>query len=278
MGSRPWYKRYPSDFIAGTIGLSVEEKGAYAICLDLIYDRGRPIPDDARWIAGACGCSIRKWNTLRSRLIEAGKLVDLGGHLTNSRAEKEIENSAKISRKLSENGAKGGRKTPENQPRFNKNNALPEAGLKHRAHKPEARVQNPEEETSTLRFDVCAEPEKSAPPLLPEEPPAIELPAVSGDPVPITEDEVSEWQKSFPAVEVRQALGEMRAWLLANPTRRKTPRGMRRFVVAWLSREQDRPRQPAQQAPPRRDPWAKRVSDEDLTKALEGINNPEGTA
>lgn len=35
MAKRPWYKRYPSDFIAGTIGLSLEEKGAYSVCLDL---------------------------------------------------------------------------------------------------------------------------------------------------------------------------------------------------------------------------------------------------
>ena len=60
------------------------------------------------------------------------------------------------------------------------------------------------------------------------------------------------WSASFPAVDVPQALREMRAWLDANPDRRKTKRGMRAFVVRWLGREQDKGGngQPAR-APPR---------------------------
>ena len=34
--------------------------------------------------------------------------------------------------------------------------------------------------------------------------------------------------------------GEMAAWLIANPTRRKTFNGMPRFVNGWLAREQNR--------------------------------------
>ena len=72
---RPWYKRFGADFVHGTLGLSLEEKGAYSLCLDLIYDRGGPIPDDARWLSGVCGVSVRKWTALRERLIDTGKLV-----------------------------------------------------------------------------------------------------------------------------------------------------------------------------------------------------------
>ena len=32
----------------------------------------------------------------------------------------------------------------------------------------------------------------------------------------------------------------MSAWLSANPTKRKTRRGVQRFIVNWLSRAQDR--------------------------------------
>jgi uncharacterized protein YdaU (DUF1376 family) len=58
-----WYKRCGADFIHGTMMLSLEEKGAYSLCLDLIYDRGGPIPDDARWLSGVCGVSLRKWGS-----------------------------------------------------------------------------------------------------------------------------------------------------------------------------------------------------------------------
>lgn len=146
MSGQPWYKRYGADFVHGTLGLTLEEKGAYSLCLDLIYDRGGPIPDDPRWLAGVCGVSVRKWNSLRESLIASGKLVVRGAALSNERAEIEIENAAKTSRKLAENGAKGGSKRAENAVDDRDFRHLAEAGLKHRARdqKPEAREEGEE--------------------------------------------------------------------------------------------------------------------------------------
>lgn len=51
---------------------------------------------------------------------------------------------------------------------------------------------------------------------------------------------VAEWRTLFPAVDVEQELRNMRAWLMANPSRRpSTSRGMERFVTRWLNRKQD---------------------------------------
>jgi uncharacterized protein YdaU (DUF1376 family) len=139
MSARPWYRRYGSDFIAGTLGLTLEEKGAYSLILDLIYDHGGPIADDPRYIAGVCGCSVRKWNAIRATLVKAGKIEVGDGTISNSRAIFELENDAKTTRKLSENGRTGGNKRAENEAARKENNGLAEAGLKHRAP-----VQNPE--------------------------------------------------------------------------------------------------------------------------------------
>ena len=133
MSERPWYKRYGADFVHGSLGLTLEEKGAYSLCLDLIYDRQGPIPDDARWLAGVCGVSVRKWTSLRAALLKAGKLTAENGFISNSRAEKEIENALKTSRKHVENGAKGGGKRAENEAAAKENKGLAEAGLKHHA-------------------------------------------------------------------------------------------------------------------------------------------------
>lgn len=145
MSGRPWYKRYGADFISGTLGLSLEEKGAYSIVLDLIYDRGGGIPDDARYISGVCGCSVRKWNAIRERLISAGKITISSGLICNSRAEKEIEIATKNADERAESGRKGGRKRAENASVPNENNSIAQAELKHtRAfQKPEARVDIP---------------------------------------------------------------------------------------------------------------------------------------
>ena len=126
----PWYRRFPDNFIAGTVGLTLEEKGAYSLLLDLMYVRSGPVPDEPRYIAGVCNCSVRKWNAIRARLLDLGKITIVGGFLTNHRAEEEIEIARKISREAAENGAKGGNKSAEIRASVKKNNALAQAGGK----------------------------------------------------------------------------------------------------------------------------------------------------
>lgn len=57
---------------------------------------------------------------------------------------------------------------------------------------------------------------------------------------PITEKDVAEWQELYPAVDIMQELRNMRGWCNANPTRRKTSRGIMAFINRWLSGEQDK--------------------------------------
>jgi len=131
MSERPWYRRFPDNFIAGTVGLTLEEKGAYSLVLDLIYVRGGPVPDEPRYIAGVCNCSVRKWNAIRQRLIDLGKIAAIDGRLMNPRAEKELEISAKTAEERAESGSKGGVKSAENRDVRSKSNDLGQAALKH---------------------------------------------------------------------------------------------------------------------------------------------------
>lgn len=57
---------------------------------------------------------------------------------------------------------------------------------------------------------------------------------------PITEEKVNEWKELYPAVDVIQELRKMKGWLDANPSKRKTRRGILKFVNSWLSRAQDK--------------------------------------
>lgn len=56
----------------------------------------------------------------------------------------------------------------------------------------------------------------------------------------VPEPKISMWSETYPAVDVRQELRKMAAWLDSNPTKRKTRRGIERFINSWLSRQQDR--------------------------------------
>ncbi len=59
----------------------------------------------------------------------------------------------------------------------------------------------------------------------------------------ITEDEITQYQELYPNVNVSQELRNMLGWLNANPTKRKTRRGINKFVNNWLSRSQDKGQQ-----------------------------------
>ena len=51
---------------------------------------------------------------------------------------------------------------------------------------------------------------------------------------PVTQDQVEAWEKQFPEVNVLSALRDARAWLFKNQRKRKTARGMPRFIQSWL--------------------------------------------
>lgn len=68
----------------------------------------------------------------------------------------------------------------------------------------------------------------------------IELPLIPKDGVfQVQQSDVDAWIEDFPAVDVPHQLRRMRAWADANPTKRKTRRGAKAFIVRWLSKAQD---------------------------------------
>lgn len=81
----------------------------------------------------------------------------------------------------------------------------------------------------------------------PSPPPAISLPLNDGTEYPISQAMVNDWQTTYGAVNVMQELREMRVWSQANPSRRKTHRGIASFIVRWLSGEQDKGGKPKAQ-------------------------------
>jgi len=56
----------------------------------------------------------------------------------------------------------------------------------------------------------------------------------------VTKDDVKHWEELYPNVNILQELKKMQGWSEANPNRRKTRRGVLRFINNWLAREQDR--------------------------------------
>jgi len=119
------------------------------------------------------------------------------------------------------------------------------------------------EQKLSARHDARAKPAD-------ESPVAITIMLNDASEFPITENQVSEFEILYPAVDVRQQLRSMRAWSFSNPTRRKTRNGLLRFANAWLSKAQNEAPQPSQRGSPVRGPTTK--SGEAVMK-LQGIIN-----
>jgi hypothetical protein len=55
----------------------------------------------------------------------------------------------------------------------------------------------------------------------------------------LTETQVAEWAELYPGLDVKAEARKALAWVGATPGRRKTAKGMSRFLVGWLSRAVD---------------------------------------
>lgn len=106
-----WYKHDPEAFKGGTLGLSLEEIGAYVLILDDIYARETGIPDDQGYGCRLLRCDPRVWRRVRARLVHLGKLQVQGQTLTNLRAMSEIS-SAKLRLTSRQNPNNINEKTP----------------------------------------------------------------------------------------------------------------------------------------------------------------------
>lgn len=94
---------------------------------------------------------------------------------------------------------------------------------------------NKEQEISNTASSItCSEPEKSAP-----TPSGILLPLVDKSVYDVPQEKITLWRETYPAVDVVQELRRMIAWLDSNPSKRKTRRGIERFINNWLARTQD---------------------------------------
>lgn len=107
---------------------------------------------------------------------------------------------------------------------------------------------SPSLSTSLRSERSCAAPGKPAPTpvalLPPEQPSVIELPCVGKGPGswPVCQLQLDDWGKAYPGLDVLQEIRKARCWLEAAPTRGKTYAGMGRFLLGWLSRAQNTPR------------------------------------
>ncbi|PTW53588.1 uncharacterized protein DUF1376 [Breoghania corrubedonensis] len=92
-----YHRRFHQRQLVKCAPLTLEERGALATILDLIYDQGDAIERDERWLSNQLGCSTRKLRTLLIALTERGFLyITALGQISCREAEAEIAEVAKM--------------------------------------------------------------------------------------------------------------------------------------------------------------------------------------
>ena len=92
-------------------------------------------------------------------------------------------------------------------------------------------------------------PEKKAPgePPPPGEPalaaeakelPVFALTLIDNTQYAVTRESLDQYASLYPSLDIMQELHNMQGWLLGNPERRKTRKGIERFIHSWLKRDQ----------------------------------------
>ncbi len=119
----PYFKFYPSDWLVGTRGMTLEERGAYIdmICMQMM-EQGN-VRDDERLIAHQMHVSTRKWRSVRGKLIEHGKISIQDGFVVQERCLKELDLLLTQRQVASESAANRERTKRENLEKSNEINA-----------------------------------------------------------------------------------------------------------------------------------------------------------
>jgi len=70
---------------------------------------------------------------------------------------------------------------------------------------------------------------------------------------PVTKSYIAEMAPLYPGIDIEAEILRAKGWLLNNPQKRKTDRGMTSFLGRWFAREQDRVRSPVVRPTPHPD-------------------------
>ena len=229
-----FYPHHISDFNNATRHLTRVERSVYRDAIELYYDTESVLTDNLERLLKRLLCvSDEEKTALKDVLEEFFELQDDG--YFHERCDVEIcKYRANISAKARAGIASAEARKKKATERKQKLTRVKSSSTPVHNQEPITNNQEPIEKT-------CPEPVGTEPAII-----VFELPTnkfnTQNETALITEQMFIEWVETYPAVDVMQALKEMRAWLNANPTKRKTKGGIAGFAAKWLAKDQNRGR------------------------------------
>jgi uncharacterized protein YdaU (DUF1376 family) len=230
MAALPYMQFHIAEYLADTSHLSTEEHGAYLLLIFNYWQRGKSLDNANGRLSNVVKLSNERWTVVADALKEF--FVIEGEVWTHLRIERDL---AAVNAKCEQ--ARNARSQRKNYGRTTDvttsvvTDDQREANDKKRIEEEEKKKR--EEELKALASTANAVP-ASRGKLLGT------LPLNDGSDWEIYSLDADELQKLYPAVDVLQEFRSMKGWLIGNPTNLKTRRGIKRFISAWLDKEQDK--------------------------------------
>ncbi|WP_053091641.1 YdaU family protein [Serratia marcescens] len=234
MAALPYMQFYVADYLADTMHLSTEEHGAYLLLIFNYWQTGKPLPKNR--LAGIARLSNDRWTDVERSLNEF--FIDDGNAWVHQRIERDLLSVKGAQSQRSEAGKISAQKRLAKKNKGNQSQSNDRStGVERDGND---RSTNIDTDTDKELKDkhLLSGAEKSQ--LQTSDPVFITLPLNDGTEFPVTEPMLVEYGELYPSVDVGQELRNQRGWLLSEPSKRKTKRGIKRFITGWLSREQDR--------------------------------------
>lgn len=91
MSSAPWIRFFHSDWLAGTRALKPAEAGIYITLICMMYEKGKPLFEDKKWLARLCNTTPATLKTVLDILIAADKILVVDGGLWNCKVDIECK-------------------------------------------------------------------------------------------------------------------------------------------------------------------------------------------
>lgn len=244
MAALPYMQLYIADYLADTMHLSTEEHGAYLLLMFNYWQTGKPIPKSR--LAKIARMTNDRWISVEDSLKEF--FNEIGSEWVHSRIERDLEMvRASIEQKSAAGKASAAKRRA-------KKSTGEELDGNDRSTGVEIPMEQSSNESSTNKDlnknkdlkdkrskNIMSGTEQVQPQT--NEQIFISLPLADGKSCfDVTEGYLREQVDLYPGVNIEQELRNMRGWLDSNPAKRKTARGIKRFITTWLQNSQDRPR------------------------------------
>lgn len=224
----PWFQ---GDYMRDTSDLSLAEDGAYRRLLDHYYSEEHLLADKSR-LYRICRVSSPEENAAVNFVVERYFTVE-GDRLVNPRAEKELAKRRKFIDDQKRKSALGhkaryGKELTGGMP-ADTSQACPEAC-------PNAAPPSPSPNQDLLPTTSAREKKPPAPPHPETE--EIYFSRIDEFFKTLTNGNLDDWSKAYPAIPIEAELHRAKSWLKGNTVKRK--KNLRRFIVGWLARAQEK--------------------------------------